>query len=389
MIKKLSSLIALIALVLCLTLVITGCSTGGKGPEATGREATEVPDGGQDPTDAPTEAPTDVPATEVPEEYYETREYNFVDNADRFKLCGRTAVESSGVSCDWSAGGFAVNAYCRGSITLKLGIAGSCYFSVFIDGVKQEKDILGKSKTEIVSGLEPGLHKIEVFRQSEVRQGRVVLKSLTVDGMLLDPPEPAKLSLVFIGDSISSGFGTNPKTATGSEDHVDATLAYPFLTGRALDADLELVAVIGIGLVKGYVDETMGGILKYTDYYRTRKVLYEPARKADLVVINLGTNDATMSSNTELFREAAKNLIAEVRAMYGEDAPIVWIYNSMRADYGKHTRAVVEELQGQGVNIAAVKFTADTSAYGHPGVAAHVKDTEQLLELLKTEYGIG
>jgi lysophospholipase L1-like esterase len=375
----------LTALLIFASIVLSGCA-GKNGPDVPAD--TDLP---AVPTDVPaTGIPaTEVPATDVPDEFYETREYSFIDNKDRFKIMGRSADMSKGVTCDWSAAGFAINAYCRGDVKLKLTVSGSCYFSVFVDGVKQEGDVLAKATTVLAKGLEAGEHLIEVFRQTEVRQGLVVLKSLSVEGELLEAPKDKPLRLVFIGDSISSGFGTNPKTQTGAEDHVDATLAYPFLVSRALDADFEIDAVIGIGLVKGYVTETMGEIFKYTDYYRSKKTEYTCDKRTDAVIINLGTNDATMSSDPGLFKEAVKALVHDVQAMYGNNVPIIWIYNSMRADHSKYTLEAIEDLKVEGINIEAEKFKADASAYGHPGVKAHQKDADQLIELLKSRYGIG
>ena len=374
------------AALLALIMLAVSCCSRPEGPAATGRPETTVDGGNTDATPAE-EQTAEPPATQVP---LETTEYSFRDNADRFKIYGRYDTVNAGVTCDWSAGGFSVNAYCRGDVILNAqNSAGSTFFTVFIDGEQLEAPVLASKKTVIASGLGEGLHTIEVFRQTEVRQGRLVLKSLTLDGILLDPPAASPLNLIFIGDSISSGFGLNPKTVSGAEDHVDATRAYPFLTARALGADFEIIAVIGIGLVKGYVTETMGQVFPYIDSYRSVKNKYAAARGADAVIINLGTNDATMSSNAAAFKTALKELVAAVRETYGENVPIIWIYNSMRADHSKYTREAVEELQAEGINIAAVKFTADSSAYGHPGIDAHKKDTEQLLELLKTQYGIG
>ena len=52
----------------------------------------------------------------MPEEYFESRTYSFVDDAAMFKICGRSDTTDKGTSCDWSAGGFEINAYCRGRV---------------------------------------------------------------------------------------------------------------------------------------------------------------------------------------------------------------------------------------------------------------------------------
>ncbi|MBO7406032.1 MAG: hypothetical protein J6V14_00260 [Clostridia bacterium] len=383
----------MLAAVMLIAALLSSCSAGSAGKTGEpDQESTpflpgvsgsiELPD--DDFTDnTPLPEPTQVP-TEVPEEFFESRTYSFIDDAALFKICGRSETTSKGVSCDWSAGGFEINAYCRGDISVKFGVTGANFLAVFVDGERLEEDIYVKNtNTVVVKDLPAGRHHIEVYRQSEVREGRLLLKSLTLNGELEAPPAQKSRYLVFVGDSITSGFGIHEKTVSGASSHVDATMAYPFLTARELDADVDVVAVIGIGLVKGYVTETMGKVFPLIDYYRSTKNTYSAARRPDAVVVNLGTNDATHSSDPAQFKEAAKDLIDQIRTTYGADVPIVWVYNSMRADHYKYTLEVVDELAGAGVNITALKVPMDSSAAGHPSAAAHIKDKDVIVAHLK------
>ena len=342
----------------------------------------ELPD--DDFTDStPLPEPTEEP-TAVPEEYFESRTYSFVDDAAMFKICGRSDTTDKGTSCDWSAGGFEINAYCRGDVTVKFGLSGVNFLAVFIDGERQKEDVYVRSSgTVIAKDLPAGRHHIEVYRQSEVREGRLQLKTLTLNGHLETPPANKDRYLVFVGDSITSGYGIHEKSEGGASSHVDATMAYPFLTARELNADLDVIAVIGIGLVKGYVTETMGKVFPLTDYYRSARTKYTSARTPDAVVVNLGTNDATHDSDPAKFKEAAKALVDQIHTVYGANVPIVWIYGSMRADHYKYTLEVVSELAGAGVNITALKVPMDSSAMGHPSAKAHVKDKDVLTAYLK------
>ena len=141
----------------------------------------ELPD--DDFTDStPLPEPTEEP-TAVPEEYFESHTYSFVDDAAMFKICGRSDTTDKGTSCDWSAGGFEINAYCRGDVTVKFGLSGVNFLAVFIDGERQKEDVYVRSSgTVIAKDLPAGRHHIEVYRQSEVREGRLQLKTLTLNG---------------------------------------------------------------------------------------------------------------------------------------------------------------------------------------------------------------
>lgn len=375
----------LIAAMMLVSAVLCGCTVKGgndnAGAPTSDPESTAI-NGDGDETPAPTAEPEET-VTEVPEGFYVSHTYSFVDDAGLFKIAGRSAVSGKGITCDWSAGGFEINAVCRGEISVKLTLSGSSFFTVFVDGVRLSEDIQVKANTVLAKDLPAGFHHIEVYRQNEVRQGMILLKSLTLEGELTEPPAQKSRYLVFIGDSISSGFGVHLKdTAPGTEDHTDATMAYPFLTARELDADFDVISVIGIGLVKGYVNETMGEILGLTNYYRSRKATYSTQRVPDAVIVNLGTNDATHSSDPEKFKAAVRAITEQILEIYGKDVPIVWVYNSMRADHHKYTLEVIEALAAEGVNISGLKFKADASAYGHPSGAAHQKDTEVLKEYL-------
>lgn len=136
----------------------------------------------------------------------------------------------------------------------------------------------------------------------------------TDSASLLPPPMPKARRIQFIGDSITCGYGVEGSL----EDTVLETAkenpakAYSLLTARALDAEAEIVAWNGKGVITQYVGEEDNApvngwlvpmLYEYTDagcerdYFHRKKDDWEFWNHAsyipDLVIVYLGTNDAS------------------------------------------------------------------------------------------------
>lgn len=358
-------------------------------PEATATEtpkATET----EKPTTAPTATPTLAP-TPTPDPYAKNT-YTIKPNLSSIKLVGRTTMVGNYVTCDWSASGIEFTADCKGTVKLKIkgdGGQHTCgYFSVYVDGVKQTNRVQvstsGTKEVTIATNLKAGEHTFRFLKQTFIKHARFTIQTISMNGTLAkEAPTQQKYYMEVIGDSITSGHGVLEKN--GNPSSFDATSAYAFLAAEQLKSDYSIVSVDGIGVTKGYQTETMPQVYPYTNYYRSTTKKYTADRQADVVVINLGTNDATKSSNTTQYIKDVKTLIGQVREVY-KDVPIVWIYNSMRADYNQHTKTAIDALGGESAGIYMLKFTANTAGgNGHPSAEAHIKDAQDLASFIKSK----
>lgn len=131
---------------------------------------------------------------------------------------------------------------------------------------------------------------------------------------LLDPPAKKSRRIQIIGDSITCGYGVEGSI----NDMVHETAkenpakAYSLLTAKALDAELEIVAWNGKGVITQYVGEEenvpvndwlVPMLYEYIDagcekdYFHRKKEDWElwdhSSYIPDLVIIYLGTNDAS------------------------------------------------------------------------------------------------
>ena len=148
----------------------------------------------------------------------------------------------------------------------------------------------------VAHDLQPGEHRIEVYRRTEALFG--VTRFLGVDvtgGRLLDAgPAPAR-RIEVVGDSISCGYGNEGslpdcRFSAAAENH---WASYGAVLARALDAELSTVAWSGRGVVRNYAGEPgdhMGQLYGRT-LPESASSLWSQGESHDAVIVNLGTND--------------------------------------------------------------------------------------------------
>ena len=358
--------------------------------ETTTATATATATATETPKPTATEAPKPTATTEPIS--YEKTKYEISDNAGSFRILGRGTVTSNGITCDWTAAGIEFSANCAGTVRLQTtgngGEAGIAYYTVYIDGVRQENRLSGSSANAVTlilgKNLEAGVHTFRILKQTYVKQARVTFKTLTINGKLIETaPAQKEHYIEFIGDSITCGHGI--LGSDGSAVNMDGTATFAFNAAEKLGADFSMICIDGIGIVKGYQPEIIGDVYEYTCKYRSSKTKYDFARKPDIVVINLGTNDATFASNSNTFKQKVTDLINTVRDKNG-NVPVIWVYNSMRADYREHAKAAIDALGGESAGLYMVEFVANASGgNGHPSAASHISNGNLLADYIKAK----
>jgi lysophospholipase L1-like esterase len=181
-------------------------------------------------------------------------------------------------------------------------------FTVVIDGSVASqvlKVVSGTAQYTIASGLGAGTHDVVVWKRTEGNQGPNRFLGLDVTGgQLLAPPAAPDRRIEIYGDSITAGYGMDgvgpgcPYTPD-TENHY---LTYAALTARALNADLHAIAWSGIGMYRNY--GVAGASADAMPAVYARIVASEAASVWDfamwqphVVIINLGTNDASTSGD--------------------------------------------------------------------------------------------
>jgi lysophospholipase L1-like esterase len=251
-------------------------------------------------------------------------------------------------------------------------------------------------------GMPAGVHKVELYRQTEGPQGESQLMGLTTDGALMDPPPGPGRLIEVIGDSITCGYGDLGKLSDSecysTESHWDT---YEALTARTLMAEVSTIAASGRGVIRNYGGDTTGTMPML--YARTVTNLATPLWdfhiEPQAVVINLGTNDISNNKGDpgDAFRDTYVALLQTVRTNY-PDAFIVCIIGPLLtggdlATIQNHIKDAVAMRNAAGD--ARVEFFGQIAAQTtdkyacqyHPNMAENMLMAGQLTAELQAKLG--
>ena len=323
---------------------------------------------------------------------------------DYIKTQGRTILKDGAMWLDFSASGIEFSANCEGKVALNLTVNsikntdatyGGIYFTVIVDGVTVDRaqcriTETGAVQLVLAENLPSGNHTFEVYRQTEHRGAEVGISSIVMNGSFNAKPENNRLYIEFIGDSISTGYGALGQAGADSADSPlwqDATVAYPYLTAKALGADFSDVCYSGLGCKYGY-----SGSLSMQTVYTAQRYQYDKntqynfnARQPDVVVIALGTNDIANQSDAALRKAGYQEMLDLVRAK-NPDAKIVWIYGMMKDDDNAMIASLIEENGGGAAGLYSLELVTNTAGAGwHPSKEGQAKFAEDLVAYLNSD----
>ncbi len=317
--------------------------------------------------------------TEPAELEYKTTKLN--SNTAGIKIIGeRSLASTKEINCDWSCSGIELKINCNGG-DIKFAVAtqgGSAYFRAFLDGkewIKSDGTIyydINTSGVVKLSNVPAGVHTVRVIKVTGYTISRASISSVTYSGTIekTAPADNAKY-IEFVGDSIGCAWGTIGQNQGAYTDQ-DGTLAYTYLLADALGADYSMTALSGQGLLCG--NPGMKDGYKYASPMKDRENQYTFERKADLVVINIGTNDDYQKNEAGItaqsFKAAYKAFIQYVREKNGADCKILCLYNCMNDGYGTQIAEVCAELGGSAAGIECVKLDR-AAGNKHPSISEH------------------
>jgi lysophospholipase L1-like esterase len=306
------------------------------------------------------------------------------------KTTGRVLKVDGGIAADFTGAGVEFNVVFTEKgplfldVTTSASIGGSgmttastgeCFISVYVDGVKSVYYLAPGENSVLVGELSIGTHNIRAVKENEAQYALLTFNGVRMNGTMGERPADKELYIEFVGDSITSGFGNVTTLGSGSSNPAiyreSATQSYGYLTAEALDADYSIVSRAGTGLTSGCSSQYTA-MYPYADFVRGKDA-YVPERQADIVVINLGTNDLGKATEANVPSEA-KAILAAVRAIHGEDVTVIWAYDMMNDGC---INAIMTALEGEGVHF--VRLTRNTDGlYAHPNAQGHAASAEIL-----------
>ncbi|MGN0665632.1 MAG: GDSL-type esterase/lipase family protein [Huintestinicola sp.] len=252
--------------------------------------------------------------------------------------------------------------------------------------------------------------KVSIIKLSENQSANAGIKALRINARKIAPEYKKDKLIEFIGDSLTCGYG-NEGTEYDDFDTAqeNGMLAYPYLTAKALNMDYSMVCISGIGIVSDYSDEVgvkedyllMGENYDYTDYnFQSRRGISELEEwnfgdGADIVVINLGTNDVSYTGKSNELRDEFAgeyyNFIEQVRSR-NPDAEIICTLGIVGSELYEEIESAAqrfsENTSDKRVHTFQFSYMDEADGYGadyHPSVKAHEHAAEELTEFIRTE----
>ena len=357
-------LLSLLLMVGLLLPVFFGCVGGGDPVET-------------DPqTEESTEAETQPPAPTL-------TTYPISENLQFIKQVGRCAVVGGDIAADWSASGIEFNFQGSGDLKIRVGKFGkddAVLLTAVVDGTSHSVSVATGLRTyHIVSDLKEGVHHVSIRRKTMVENGATGImlqfSAIQFAGTFLEKPADNTYKVAFLGDSITCGVGIS--------DNGLATYAVRFCDREKTDYDI--CAISGIGVYRStqkhkYTENTMTKYYPYYNYYRSGLLSYTPDRQADLVVVNLNTNDNSTNNgmtaaDEEPYKAALKTLLSEIRAAHGNDVNIIWVVGMMiskTATVNQWLNDVFDELGGESAGLYRLEVDKNTEGErSHPNLVSH------------------
>lgn len=288
---------------------------------------------------------------------------------------------------------------------------GSDAISVQVDGGAARRITLtpGTRDYALARGLSPGEHSLRVAKLTEAGVGTVrVHRVVPQGGGVLARPGPRRHRLLAVGDSITAGYGVHqPDGPCGvALARGDASESWASRAADALDAELHMIAWSGRGLTRNYDPDGEPTMAQLFDraipterWSRYDLRAYVP----DVVVVNLGTNDAsTPGFDDAAYRAALDAFVSRLQSLYPRAQVVLAVGPLLHDDIPAPgcmsrrrvyaiTAAVVQTRNaraGAHVTLLDLPEAPPDEGYGcdhHPSPRTHARMAAQLVRQVRGE----
>ena len=257
----------------------------------------------------------------------------------------------------------------------------------------------GTQDYKIVSSGTESLFEVALTRRTEVFDtGLFEINDIRVMGEVLARNVP-KHKILFIGDSITAGFGVRGNTRDCAYTPAsNAPLkSYAWLAAEALKAEPQLVAISGRGVVYNYDNNPSPVMPEQIDYAvpDTESVWGHDKFKADAVVVALGTNDwSVIDPGQDRFNAAYLALLKDIRSRLPSAHIVTASGPLLGGAQAGAVRGGIDYAMGelQDSNISTLDFSLSEtqlkwSCSGHPGRDSMVKMANDLSAHISAQTG--
>ena len=176
---------------------------------------------------------------------------------------------------------------------------------------------------------------VQLVKISEPQFGVVWLEELQVTGEAMPALPPLARKILFIGDSITCGYGN--LAAVGdpfSTETEDVTATYAWMLADRFNAARHILSASGWGVATDNCGCTDKGLMPVVvpltrfDVDGNGEKWDPTAFIPDLIAVNLATNDAAAQSPADRLKNGITAFLTDLRRDY-PSARILWIYGAM------------------------------------------------------------
>ncbi len=347
--------------------------------------------------------------TDVLKSYDQASHKEYTLDDEHVKFIGRSAEVDGEIVL--SASGSGVEFICKGGyaeITLapensKVSASHSPRIALYSDSNLVAMECISEEKTYRVNTKYSGT-VITLIKLSEAMHSSVKVTGIASYGLKdIEPTEKKDIRIEFIGDSITCGYGIDGTAyGTFSTETENFMKSYAYLTAEKLYADYSAVCYSGYGVLTGYTEDgEINDKLVMNEYEKachlTKKddPLWDFTKvKNDIVVINLGANDASYcgddSKAKKRFIEAYVQMLMTVREK-NPASYILCILGDMNSSFypsvEKAVAQYVEQTADSRIEAFSVEFKMGENSSvidGHPNYESNLCAAEALTEKINT-----
>ena len=300
---------------------------------------------------------------------------------------GRVERIAAGYRRQWPSTYFEAAFWGR-EVLMKLG-AGDVILRVTVDGRPIAPLVKPGPGVYRIHGLAAGDHIVRADVASESQAAPTVFGGFYAAPRTrgLAPPARAR-QIDFIGDSHIVGYGNRATKRDCTEAEVwattDTSQAMPAQLARHYDADYQVNAISGRGIVRNYdgmAATTLPAAYPFTLFDR-RARYRDPAWHPQLIVIALGTNDFTTPlrpgepwpNRAALHTDFERTYIDFVHRIHADDPGariLLWATDMAGGEIAAEVAKVADRLAAQGEPVAfvPVRGLAFDACHAHPSIA--------------------
>ncbi len=321
--------------------------------------------------------------------------HNFEDIQDKYKANSRATIDENVLYMNWSYAGFTINGQFSGDIVLT-GVTNESdilAYCVIDNDYNNKKEIIINAGTTdanitIATGLAKGMHTVEFFKANE--QAILKVKGIKYNGALFNKPAEKDIRINAISDSIGSGSGLLPAEQAGIYSS-DISKAYTMKVARHFNAEFSITSCSGSTFAPKQYATCMKD--KYFDTFlsssKTGKYDFSKEAEPDVVLIGLGTNDATLYNGygytgTLTEQDLANNITSMLTVVRNQhqNATIIWVYGQMTGAFKDVYQETVNSFDDNTYYVHA-SCNDLGGINGHPTAAGQENITEQVIKFME------